>query len=332
MMKMPNLLLCLLMLAVLCGHSLAAVPVAFRHTTTGDSKDDVGQFVFEVMQMKVSENANYELVHRDKLSDVLEELQLGAAGITNDQAVKLGNLVGAKYLIFGSDMSVAGNQAVNCRVIQVSTGVFKPVLATMVKDEDPMNFGARLAAQVITAIVKLEGRQSEVSSTLVSKFEIPKGAALPAVAIRVPESSATKQMRPDPAAEKTLEVFLQTHAFKLVKLSKPSQAVSADSAVQLESEEHEKLLSEAREKGVGVLILGAATSDISTRIGGFTAARARVELSLVSTSDSRILASGSQYGTGTDVSDFVAEKKAIEAATKILQESLMKEWAEKLGQ
>ncbi len=331
-MKMTNLLLCSLMFAVVHEPSLAAVPVAVRYTNTSDSKDNVGRFVFEVMQMKLSENAGYELVHRDKLEDVLGELQLGAAGFTNDQAVKLGNLMGAKYLVFGSDMHVAANHAVNCRVIQVSTGVFKPVLATMVKDEDPMVFGARLADQVIAALEKLEGRQAEVTSSLPSKFEIPKGVALPAVAIRVPESSATKQTRPDPAAEKTLESFLQTHGFKLVKLSKPSQSVSPDSATQLEGEEHEKLLSEAREKGVGVLVLGAATSDLSTRIGGFTAARARVELSLVSTSNSRILASGSHYGTGTDVSDFVAEKKAIEAATRFLQESLIKEWSGKLGQ
>jgi hypothetical protein len=70
---------------------------------------------------------------------------------------------------------------------------------------------------------------------------------------------------------------------------------------------------------VEVIILGVATSERATQIGNFTAARARVELSAVRVGDSRILATTSGYGVGSDLSNFVAEKKAIESATEKIQ-------------
>jgi hypothetical protein len=71
--------------------------------------------------------------------------------------------------------------------------------------------------------------------------------------------------------------------------------------------------------GIEVMILGVATSERATQIGNFSAARARVELSAVRVSDSIILGSTSGYGVGTDISNFVAEKKAIESATEKIQ-------------
>jgi len=62
-----------------------------------------------------------------------------------------------------------------------------------------------------------------------------------------------------------------------------------------------------------------ATSERAAQIGNFSTARARVELAAVRTNDSRILATTSGYGVGSDLSPFVAEKKAIESATEKLQ-------------
>lgn len=121
----------------------------------------------------------------------------------------------------------------------------------------------------------------------------------------------------------------------MVQLSRPSQAVgpapvgiitvltapspAVPQGAHLEGKEHEDLLAEARAKGVEVIILGVGTSERATQIGNFTAARARVELSAVRVSDSRILATASGSGVGSDLSNFVAEKKAIESATEKIQ-------------
>ena len=324
-------------LATLASAS-ATVSVAITPPVTAAGTTGVGAFVFEVLEAQLSGKADYDLVDRKRLSDMLAEQSLGAAGMTQDQASKIGKLVGAKYYIFGESKQAGERTAIQCRVVQVETGLLKPVLLIVPNDEDPMKAGDQLATQVNDAIVKLEGKAAteQVAAEAEQKLNLPADAKRPALAFRIPEISVTPQARTaDPAAEKSLESFFQANGCKMVQLSRPSQAVApAQTAIitvitaespatpagaHLEGKEHEALLIEARAKGVEVIILGVATSERATQIGHFTAARARVELSAVRVSDSRILATTSGYGVGSDLSNFVAEKKAIESATSKIQ-------------
>jgi len=63
-----------------------------------------------------------------------------------------------------------------------------------------------------------------------------------------------------------------------------------------------------------VIILGIAASDRATQIGSYHVGSARVELSAVRISGPKVLASAKGYGKATDLSDLIAEKKAIENA------------------
>ncbi len=330
-------------LAALASAS-AAISVAITPPVTAAGTTGVGAFVFEVLEVQLSGKDDYDLVDRKRLSEMLAEQSLGAAGLTQDQASKVGKLVGAKYYIFGESKQAGERTAIQCRVVQVETGLLKPVLLIVPNDEDPMKAGEQLATQVNDAIVKLEGKAAteQASAEAEQKLNLPAGAKRPTFAFRIPEVSVTPQARTaDPAAEKCLEGFLLANGCKMVALSRPSQSESAPPVAaitvlttqapaapatlgaHLEGEEHEALLAEARAKGVEVVILGVATSERATQIGSFTAARARVELSAVRVSDSRILAAASAYGVGSDLSNFVAEKKAIESATSKIQEDFV---------
>lgn len=303
-------------------HASGAITLAVNQTNAANGKDGLAAFAFEVLQVELAGDAAYELVDRKRLHELLSEQALGASGLTNDQAAKIGKLVGAKYYIFGETMTSGARSAINCRVVQVETGVLKPILISMGKDEDPMAVGTRLAQQVRDAVTKLEGRvATEVADAKeLGKLKVPTESVRPVVAFRIPETSTTPQGRAaDPAAEKALEDFFLTNEFKIVALSRPSQMAAPPAALHLEGPEHEALLREARDKGVQVLVLGIATSDRAAQIGSFTAARARVELAAVDTRSSQVLATVSGYGTGTDPSQFVAEKKAIESAVQHLQ-------------
>lgn len=316
----------------------AVISVAITPPVTAAGTTGVGAFVFEVLEAQLSGKADYDLVDRKRLSDMLAEQSLGAAGLTQDLASKVGKLVGAKYYIFGESKQAGERTAIQCRVVQVETGLLKPVLLIVPNDEDPMKVGDQLATQVNDAIIKLEGKTASepTAGEAVKKLDLPADTKRPTIAFRIPEVSLTPQARTaDPAAEKTLENFLQENDCKMVQLSRPSQAVSPaplatitvltshsppiSPGAHLEGKEHEELLAEARAKGVEVIILGVATSERATQIGNFTAARARVELSAVRVGDSRILATASGYGVGSDLSNFVAEKKAIESATSKIQ-------------
>jgi hypothetical protein len=316
----------------------AAISVAISPPVTTAGTTGVGAFVFEVLETQLSGKADYDLVDRNRLTAVLAEQSLGAAGLTQDQAAKLGKLVGAKYYVFGESKQAGERTAIQCRVTQVETGLLKPVLLIVASDEDPMKAGDELATRVNDAIIKLEGKAAteQAAAETSQKLNLPADAKRPTVAFRIPEVSVTPQARTaDPAAEKSLESFLQANGCKMVQLSRPSQAVTpapvatitvltapspvVPAGAHLEGKEHEALLTEARAKGVEVIILGVATSERATQIGHFTAARARVELSAVRVRDSRILATTSGYGVGSDLSNFVAEKKAIESATSKIQ-------------
>jgi hypothetical protein len=240
--------------------------------------------------------------------------------------------VGAEYYVFG-DSLVAGNRvAVNCRVVQVQTGLLRPVLVSVGRDEDPAVAGARAATLVHEAITKLAGRPAK-DDEHAPEFSLPANAARPVIAMRIPETSATpEQRRPDPAAEKSVESFLLKYNFKLVQLSRPSQGLGhGNNALHLEGPEHDALLAEARDKGAEVIILGIATSDRAAQIGQFSAARARVEIAAVNTRTSNVMATAATYGTGTDLSSFVAEKKAIESAMSALLPGFTKKLVESVG-
>ena len=315
----------LLVTALIAGSAFttsAATTVAVTGANFTNDKDGIAAFVFEVLQTELSARPDIELVDRKKLNDLLAEQGLGASGLTGEKAAQVGKLVGAGYYVFGESIKAGDRVALNCRVVQVDTGILKPILLPIGKDEDPMAAGARLANQVTEAITKLSGRPVQGAAEGAPEFVLPAGAARPVLAIRIPETSATpNQRRPDPAAEKSIESFFLKHEFKVVQLSRPSQSVDnagvagTAPALHLEGAEHEALLNEARAKGADVIILGIATSDRATQIGQFSAARARVEFAAVATQTSKVIATTSGYGTGTDLSSFVAEKKAIESAS-----------------
>jgi len=311
-----------------CATSLFAAATTVAINPRPATTEGVGSFVFEVLEVELSGRENIELVDRKRLNDLLTEQSLGASGMTGEQAAKIGKLVGANYYVFGETAEAGKNTAIKCRVVQVETGVFQPVLIIAKTEQDPMEAGADLAVKVGEAIDKLEGREkaAEVNAENTAKLDFPEGTKLPVFSFRIPEVSLTpRAANADPAAEKSLEGFLQENGCKLVQLSRPSQSIQADAALisgnsslgqHLEGEEHKALIAEAKENQVDILILGIAASQQASRIGDFNAARARVELAAVRVSDNKILATTSGYGVGTDISVFVAEKKAIESATE----------------
>lgn len=299
--------------------------------------EDLGSILLEVLEVELAGQPGIELVDRARLREIIAEQELGEAGITGEQAAKFGKLVGANYYIFGQSSQVGDRSMVRCRVVQVDTGVYRPAMVLLADDEDPMTAGMELAKKVREEIAKLDERVPAAGeeSTESPPLQIAAGAKLPTVAFRIPETSVTPgALTADPACEKALEAYLLGNKFKLAQLSRPSQSEDVGSgpragffngstpatARHLEGKEHEELFKEALVKKVDIVVLGIAASQSATRIGRFHAARARVELAAISTSDRRILAVADGYGIATDLSLFVAEKKAIQNATEKLNQ------------
>lgn len=307
--------------------------VAVHNHTRG--VEDLGSILLEVLEVELAGQPDIELVDRSRLREILAEQELGEAGITGEQAAKFGKLVGAKYYIFGQSSRAADRSMIRCRVVQVDTGVYRPAMVLLADDQDPMTAGLELAKKVREEIAKLDERvlAAEKETAERPALKIPDGGKRPTIAFRIPEASVTPGAPTvDPACEKAMEAYLLENQFKLVQLSRPSQStdISAapregffigaprETALHLEGDKHEELFKEALAKKVDVIVLGIAASQSATQISRFHTARSRVELAAVRTSDRSILAVADGYGIATDLSLFVAEKKAIGDATEKL--------------
>jgi hypothetical protein len=340
MKSFPSLVSCFLFL----GSALCSQAISVAVSPESSQGEGVAGFIFEVLEVNLAGTEEIELVDRAKLRELLAEQNLGASGMTGENAAALGKLVGAQYYVFGKTINSGEQTALNCRVVQVETGVFQPVLTVVPTDENPLTAGEELAGKVREAITKLEGRAEPMdeSATTDLTLTVPESSVLPTIAMRIPEASLTPNAATaDPAAEKALEKFFEANDCDLIQLSRPSQSVSAvaeilagegSPAQHLEGDEHEALLQEAKAKNVDVLILGVAASENAARIGDFNTARSRVELSAIRVSDSKILTTTSGYGVGSDLSPFVAEKKAIESATEKLRKAFAEDLVKAFGE
>ncbi len=63
------------------------------------------------------------VVERSRLQEILDELELGHAGVTDpDTAAKLGKLLGAEWMLLGSYFELLGTLRIDARLVKVETG------------------------------------------------------------------------------------------------------------------------------------------------------------------------------------------------------------------
>ncbi|MFO0750130.1 MAG: CsgG/HfaB family protein [Myxococcota bacterium] len=79
-----------------------------------------------IAQMLISDLSSVstvQIVERDRLQDIMDELQLGTtAKIDPATANKLGKLLGAKYMVLGGFFDLLGTLRVDARLVEVETG------------------------------------------------------------------------------------------------------------------------------------------------------------------------------------------------------------------
>lgn len=74
----------------------------------------------------------YTVVERMQLVRVLEELHIGASSLADEQTrLRIGRLVGARFMVFGGYQVVGGTMRLDLRLVEVETGkVLKAVKKT----------------------------------------------------------------------------------------------------------------------------------------------------------------------------------------------------------
>ncbi len=89
--------------------------------------EDIGVDMGELLAAKVietlKESGTFQVVERERLILVLEELNLSSASLADEQTrLKIGRLVGARLMVFGSYFVLAGKMRLDLRLVEVETG------------------------------------------------------------------------------------------------------------------------------------------------------------------------------------------------------------------
>ena len=315
-------------LAILKIASAAELTVAVIDFETKDKGlEEKGAQIADLLTAYLSEKTNLELLERDKLKTILEELALSISGVVNpEDAARIGYITGARLLICGSAFIVEDELYIVAKVISTETSKVYGEMEWGSVEEKLSRLVEKLADSLAKSIPEKgpgmlapELKEKDIIKALQEKLKKKK---LPKVAIIVPE---THLGRPavDPAVETELTYLLKKTGFTVLKLDKkglskwareylktsiPPLARKADVITPIP-----RLARKA-----DVIIVGQAFSEYATRFERLVSCKARVEIHALDRRTGKVLAVERKTMAGVDLAEHIAAKKALEKATREL--------------
>ncbi|MFQ6673586.1 MAG: FlgO family outer membrane protein, partial [Fidelibacterota bacterium] len=104
------------------GDRIVIAVVDFRNTGQDSQLDYLENTIPETIITRMAKGGRVEIVERSRLQDALKEMELGMAGVVDEQtAVQLGRAVGATAILLGSFVSIGQLIRINARLIDVQT-------------------------------------------------------------------------------------------------------------------------------------------------------------------------------------------------------------------
>ncbi len=256
--------------------------------------DQAGKSVSDLLFVSLLEKSAVNLVERAELDQALNELHLSAVGLVAPESqLQLGRLVGAKILISGSLFETGGKKYAVAKIIGAETS---RVLGCSVNGRDDyVDLVPELATKVAKVLEKDADRLLPAKATVRSaldRLSAVRGSRRP-VYLSVAEDIQVSA--PDPASEIELKKLLLALGFEVV--GSRSEAAFA--------------------------IICEAVANNAGQYQKFSSASARVELSVYSGKDNRLLASGAAKETIASATYIIAAKDAIAQATLRLAGQLL---------
>jgi len=89
----------------------------------GDGRPDLGEFLSIRIIDTIEQMEGWNVIERERLSLALEELNLGTSSLADESTrLRLGRLIGARWMIFGGYQVIAEQMRLDLRVVEVGSG------------------------------------------------------------------------------------------------------------------------------------------------------------------------------------------------------------------
>jgi len=280
-------------------HPTAIFPFAER----GAGVKGYGAKVSDILFASLAVNPDLYLVDRAEMNKILGEHELNLSGIVAPgQAVKVGQLTGARILLTGSVIEADKALYIVAKIIGTETS---RVLGESVKGKTSDELAPlveELASQVAVAIkekadelVAHEVSRQDRIDALSRKLKREKR---PVVMVRVTERHVG-QATIDPAAQTELVLLCKATGFEVIDAA-TGAAKQAD-----------------------VLIEGEGFSEFAMRRGNLVSVKARLEVKAIDRRTDKVIAVDRQTEVEVDLTEQIAGKKALQTAAAAIAERLL---------
>lgn len=282
----------------------AVYPVAILpFEERGPNVKDFGAQVSEVLFAQLVVNPKLMLVDRVELNKTLAEQSLSLSGaVKPDEAVKVGQLTGAKLLISGSVLQVDKKLYLVAKIMSTETTRVAGASVNGKTSDELAPLIEKLAEQISKTVDEKAATLVPKPLKLVDRVDALKkqlgDAKKPVLRIEIAERHIAVATI-DPAAETEVALMCRSLGFEVVD-NKEAPAGAAD-----------------------VLITGEGFSETAGRVGNLVSVRARVEIKAVDRKTGKVIAVDRQTSRVIDATEQVAGKAALQEAAAILAERLI---------
>jgi len=269
----------------------------------GANVKEYGKQVADLLFASLASNAELHLVDRAELDKTLAEQSLNVSGaVKADEAVKVGQVTGAKLLITGAVMQVDKKIFLVAKILGTETSQVIGVSVNGKATDELSPLVERLAEQIGKTITErgnqLVAKRLELKDRLESLKKALGDAPRVTVRIEIPERHVGLATV-DPAAQTELVKLCSELGFKVLDAEQ-----SAEGAAD-------------------VLIRGEGFSETVGRVGSMMSVKARLEIEAVDRKSGKVLASDRQTTVVVDAGEQIAGKAALQEAAGAIAERLL---------
>lgn len=280
--------------------------------------NDLGSQIAEILTARLSVEDSVQLVERAKLGKIMDEQKLKLVGIVDqDQAVKVGKLVGAKLLVMGKGFVMDNKLMIVTKVVGVETGLVKGTIRTAELSK-PISEAIALVADDIAVVINKNAARllpdgTELADPVAAiRKKLGKGP-LPKVAVIIPEEHKRHQEPvprvPDPAVETEIKHTLIACGYEVVDTGKNDLADWAKSLTGGADKPWPAALKDA-----DVVVVGEAFSEFALRTGELVTCTGRAEINLIDRRTGKILRAERATERAVDLAEHTAGKTALQKA------------------